>query len=66
MTILFEEATQTSKKSPGKCGLGANTTVHVINSVARKQPTAFVNLPAAMVRETRASVLYGPKDLRLV
>ena len=65
MTILFEKATQTSK-SPGKYELGAKTTVHVINSLARKQPKKFVKLPAAMVQETRASVLYGPKDLRLV
>ena len=64
--IVCRRAAQTRKNSPGKCELGAKTIIHVINSFARKHPKTFVKLPAAMVQETRASVLYGPKDLRLV
>lgn len=54
------------KNSPGKYELGAKTPIDIINPVARKHHKTLVKLLAAMVQETSASVLYGPKDLRLV
>nr|AUW30733.1 putative sorbitol dehydrogenase [Cladonia uncialis subsp. uncialis] len=53
------------KNSPGKYELGAKTPIDIINPLARKHHKTLVKLPAAMVQETSASVLYGPKDLRL-
>ncbi len=66
MILCDERAAEMRKSSPGKGELGAKTPIDVSNPFARSTLKSFVKLPAAMVQKTSASVLHGPKELRLV